>query len=265
MLALRGGFYVEKGLNVAKGLGVAKGLSVAKVSAAKRLNKAKVGVIFDCDGTLIDSMQAWRNLEGELGRRAGAELTSEDRIKLTTLNIPESAQYFHDRFDLGSSGADVVEMMNEIMLEFYRNRAEARPGVLAFMEALAERGVVMSVASSSPQKYLQAGLACAGIAPYVKAIVSVEDVRSNKREPKVYRYTRERMGTPLETTWGFEDAVYALRTLAQAGFGTVGVYDHDIAGTWEQLTAEADFAIRSFEELDADAFLEAVAARAGRA
>ena len=39
----------------------------------------RIGVIFDCDGTLIDSMDAWRDLEGELGRRAGVELTSEDR------------------------------------------------------------------------------------------------------------------------------------------------------------------------------------------
>ena len=221
-----------------------------------------VGVIFDCDGTLIDSMEAWRNLEGELGNRAGSVLTAQDREKLTTLNIPESAQYFHDRFDLGSSGAEVVEMMNEIMLDFYRNRATARSGALAFIEGLAKRGVTMSVASSSPQAYLQAGLACAGIAPYVKAIVSVEDVRSSKREPKVYDYARGLMETSLEATWGFEDAIYAIRTLAGAGYGTVGVYDHDIAGTWEQLSSEADYAIRSFVGLDPDAFLEMVAKRA---
>ena len=72
------------------------------------------------------------------------------------------------------------------------------------------------------------------------------------------------MGTDTALTWGFEDAVYAVRTLANAGYGTVGVYDHDLSGTWDQLSAEADLAIRSFEDLDADAFLEAVAKRAGR-
>ena len=61
-----------------------------------------------------------------------------------------------------------------------------------------------------------------------------------------------------------EDAIYAVRTLARAGYGTVGVYDHDLSGTWGQLSAEADLAIRSFEDLDAERFLSAVAERAGR-
>lgn len=224
----------------------------------------RIGVIFDCDGTLIDSMDAWRDLEGELGRRAGAELTSEDRQTLCTLNIPESAQYFHDRFGLGASGDEVVGMMDEIMLDFYGNRAVARPGALAFIEGLARHGVVMSVASSSPKPYLEAGLVCAGIAPYLEAVVSVEDVHSNKRNPKVYDHTRDLMGTSTSLTWGFEDAIYAVRTLARAGYGTVGVYDHDLSGTWGQLSAEADLAIRSFEDLDAERFLSAVEERAGR-
>lgn len=221
----------------------------------------RVGVIFDCDGTLIDSMGAWRELEGELGHRAGVELTSEDRKTLCTLNIPESAQYFHDRYGLGASGEEVVGMIDEIIMAFYRNRAVARPGALAFMEMLARRGVVMSVASSSPQSYLKAGLDCAEISPYLAAIVSVEDVHSSKRDPKVYDHTRDLMGTSTDLTWGFEDAIYAVRTLSHAGYGTVGVYDHDLSGTWDQLSSEADLAIRSFEELDVDAFLETVARR----
>ena len=94
--------------------------------------------------------------------------------------------------------------------------------------------------------------------------MSVEDVHSNKRNPKVYDHTRDLMGTSTALTWGFEDAIYAVRTLARAGYGTVGVYDHDLSGTWGQLSAEADLAIRSFEDLDAEMFLSAVEERAGR-
>lgn len=224
----------------------------------------RIGVIFDCDGTLIDSMDVWRNLEGELGHRAGVELTAEDRQTLCTLNIPESAQYFHQRYGLGASSEQVVGMMDEIMLEWYSKHAVARPGALEFIDGLAQRGVVMSVASSSPKPYLQAGLACAGIVPYLAAIVSVEDVNSNKRNPKVYDHTRDLMGTSTLLTWGFEDAVYAIRTLSHAGYGTVGVYDHDLSGTWDQLSSEADLAVRSFEDLTAEAFLEAVANRVAR-
>lgn len=224
----------------------------------------RIGVIFDCDGTLIDSMGVWRELESELGRRAGRAVTPEETEILCTLTIPETGRFFHERFGLGSSDAEVVDMINEYLLGYYRERAVARPGALAFVEALAERGVALSVASASPQAYLLAGLACAGFSPYLEAVVSVDDVASSKREPTVYHHARGLMGTDLAVTWGFEDSIYAVRTLARAGYGVVGVYDRDDSATWEQLSAESDWAIRSFEEFDPDAFCEAVRTRAMR-
>ena len=164
----------------------------------------RIGVIFDCDGTLIDSMMVWRETEAGLARRANVTLTAAEIDALTAMTIPECGAFFHERFGLGSSGDEVVAMMDELMLEFYRERALARPGALEFVQALAERGVRMSVASSSPQPYLQAGLERCGFAPYLDAIVSVDDVGASKREPAVYDHAREAMGTPLAATWGVE-------------------------------------------------------------
>ena len=143
----------------------------------------RIGVIFDCDGTLIDSMMVWRETEAGLARRANVTLTAAEIDALTAMTIPECGAFFHERFGLGSSGDEVVAMMDELMLEFYRERALARPGALEFVQALAERGVRMSVASSSPQPYLQAGLERCGFAPYLDAIVSVDDVGASKHEP----------------------------------------------------------------------------------
>lgn len=215
----------------------------------------RIGVIFDCDGTLLDSMTVWREAERELARRAGVTLSRADTDALTAMTIPECGTFFHERFGLGESAEDVVATMDELMLEFYRERAVARPGALAFVKALAAHGVHVSVASSSPQPYLQAGLARCGFAPYVEAIVSVDDVGKSKREPAVYDRARELMGTPLETTWGVEDSVYAVRTLKGAGYRTLGIYDCDISGTVEELEVEADRFIRTFEGLEAETFI----------
>lgn len=215
-----------------------------------------VGIVFDCDGTLVDSMHAWRDVEDELARRAGFALTKEDTDLLTTLTIPEAGTFLHEKFGLGTDGAHVVRMIDELMLEFYRTKAQGRPGALEFVQSLAEQGVAMSVASSSPQEYLQAGLAHAGFMPYLQAVVSVNDVGKSKREPAVYHHARDLMGTPLESTWGFEDAAYALRTLRAAGYRTVGVYDCDLSGTYEDLQATADVTVRTFEDLPAKTFLE---------
>ena len=150
------------------------------------MNASRIGVIFDCDGTLLDSMMVWREAESALARRAGVTLTANDTDALTAMTIPECGAFFHERFGLGASGDEVVAMMDELMLEFYRERVAARPGALEFVQALAERGVHMSVASSSPQPYLQAGLERCGFTPCLDAIVSVDDVGASKREPAVY-------------------------------------------------------------------------------
>ena len=63
------------------------------------------------------------------------------------------------------------------------------------------------------------------------------------------------MGTPLATTWGVEDAVYAVRTLTGADYRTLAIYDCDLSGTVEDLRAAAERFITSFEDLDVDTFL----------
>ncbi len=214
------------------------------------------GVVFDCDGTLLDTMEAWHKLDELLFARAGVMPTQEDTDLLTRLTIAEVGVFYHERFGLGKSAHDVIAMIDETMAEYYRTKAAARLGALAFVRGLAERGVPMSIASSSPRPYLLAGLKTAGFEPYFSAIVSVDDVGSSKREPTIYDHACASFGLDRSCIWGFEDSLYALHTLKQAGYRTIAVYDNDIAGNFCALKAEADFVIRSFTELDPVCFPE---------
>lgn len=220
------------------------------------LNEAPIGVIFDCDGTLLDSMGVWREMESEFARRAGGELSPADKELLTTLTTPEAGRFFHEKFGLGASPQDVVRMVGEYMMEFYSTRAKARPGALAFVRALFERGVRLSVASSSPMPYLLTGLSHTDFLPLFDAVVSVDDVGKPKREPAVYDRARHLMGTDLSLTWGVEDALYAIGTLKRAGYHTLAIYDCDMSGTYEALAFAAERVVRDFRELDPDGFVE---------
>ena len=53
-------------------------------------SEAPIGVIFDCDGTLLDSMGVWREMESEFAHRAGGELSPTDKDRLTTMTTPEA-------------------------------------------------------------------------------------------------------------------------------------------------------------------------------
>lgn len=212
------------------------------------------GCIFDCDGTLIDSMVAWREVEDELARRAGVTLTKQQTDLITTLTLPEVGDLFHEEFGLGESAQDVLDVIDQFMGDFYTNRAQARPGALEFVRTLHERDIPMAVASSTPSELLRAAIEHARFAPYMRAVISVDDVGHSKREPHVYDHARSFLGTQRENTFGFEDAAYALVTLDDAGYRTVGVYDCDLSGTRDQLKQLAGVYAESFEELDGETF-----------
>ena len=214
-----------------------------------------IGVIFDCDGTLVDSMGAWHEVDRTLAGEAGISLTEADAEAITTMSLPEASAYLHEQCGLGESNEAVLEMIFDRMRAFYANEVEARPGALAFVQALHERGVPMAVASSTPADMLATCVERCGFAPYMKTVVSVDDLQTSKREPAVYDHARSFLGTDRAHTWAFEDAAYALDTLRAAGYRTGAIYDNDISGTRDQLFERADFLIASWEDLDPDIFL----------
>ncbi len=216
----------------------------------------KLGVIFDCDGTLLDSTDVWHSVEEDLAQRGNGTLLSKaDHDLLTTMTIAESATFLHEKFEVGIDGLDVQHMIAEFMHDYYAHKSIMRPGVKEFVEGLAHLGVPMACASSTPSDLLHEGLEHVGLAPFFRVIVSVDDVHSSKRDPKVYDTARKALDTTRSETWGFEDAIYAIRTLKAAGYRTMGVYDSDGSGTYADLSATATRVLRTFEDITSQEFV----------
>ena len=207
------------------------------------------GAMFDCDGTLLDSLGAWRGLEEMLATEAGVEVSLEERARFTTFTIPEVAAYFHEVYALGKNAQAVQDLIGEYMMNYYRHEATLLPGVREFLESCARSNVAMSVVSSSAPEYLEAGLLAAGIREFFSAVVSVDDIGSSKRTPHIFDYARARLGTAKATTWGFEDSLYAMSTLHQAGYPVLGLYDEGEHVSFEQLEDVTDLVVMSFEEV----------------
>ena len=93
------------------------------------------------------------------------------------------------------------------------------------LEFLAERGISMAAATSSPRAHVTAALDRLGLLPYLKAVFTTGEVGVSKHEPVIYHLAAEALGTAPAETLVFEDSLYALKTAKAAGFRTVGVLD----------------------------------------
>ena len=100
---------------------------------------------------------------------------------------------------------------------------ETAAGILACR--LAERGIPMAAATSSPRTHVTRALERLGLLPYLQAVFTTGEVGVSKHEPVIYHLAAEALGTAPAETLVFEDSLYALKTAKAAGFRTVGVLD----------------------------------------
>ena len=214
------------------------------------------GFIFDMDGVLLDSIHIWHKSERMILDMAGITLTKEQRDELNALTLEEAGQWFHDLFGIMRDGKQVSEAIVDHMLTFYRDEVQAKPGALEFVRAVHEAGEPLCVLSSSPQAFLQAGLAHAQIKQYFQPelIISAEDAGLKKRSPGTFSRVCELLGTQPGETWLFDDSWYALETARDEGLRCVGIYSSDNCGTRVELARYAEFVADDFTSFNVEVF-----------
>ena len=195
------------------------------------------GAIFDMDGTLLNSMDYWAIAASEYLRGLGiTPFDSEDRHFLEDgMKVwYESAVKNHG---LTASYDEVGAGIYKIMDKYYESEVCLKDGVYEMLEALKAHGVKMCIASATDKEYVKKILTRLGIMDYFSAIFTSKEVGKGKRFPLIYQVAMEYLGTDPETTYVFEDAIYAMRTAYGAGFRVVGIYDKNVYATEDEVRA----------------------------
>lgn len=188
------------------------------------------GAIFDCDGTLVDSMHMWSSVMLELVRAHGCSNVDRsffDRIESVTLG--DGCQMMHDELGITTPPSELYEEACAIVRHHYATDIPLMPGARDFLEELAAAGIPMVIATSTPLREARVALEAHGLSHFFKDIVTTEQVGGrDKAFPDVYLEAARRLGTPVGETWVFEDAPFGVRTSKRAGFNVVGLMnDHD--------------------------------------
>ena len=207
------------------------------------------GAIFDFDGTLFDSMHVWKGIRYKFFEWIGVEITEKDKKLFEGLFLRESFMLAIDRFNLNLTYEELLSKLFDYIKSRYLTETEPKNDIIAFLEKLKAKGVKMGIATATGEPALLAVLEKYNMVHYFSAIYSTYTVGASKTEPKVYDVVLEELGTLKETTWVFEDALYAAKTAKANGYNVVGIYDKS-EPKQDELKALVDFYIYNYNELD---------------
>ena len=207
------------------------------------------GAIFDFDGTLFDSMHVWKGVRYKFFDRIGIVLSEEDEIAFKGLYLRESIILAKERFNRHETYEELFAKFFELIKEMYLADTEPKNDIIEFLEKLRAKGIKMGIATATGEPALEAVLEKYNMLHYFDVILSTYTVGAAKTEPKVYDVVLDALGTDKETTWIFEDALYAATTAKANGYNVVGIYDKSEEKT-EELKELVDIYIHNYCELD---------------
>ena len=160
--------------------------------------KTKEAVIFDLDGTIVDSMWVWPQVDIEFLGQHGYELPDDLQRELDGKSFYECAVYIRNRFHLQETEEELMDIWNEMALEMYSTQVKVKPGVEAFLKKIKAAGIKTGIASSNSHVLVEAALNGNGILKYFDSIHTANEVGKGKPAPDIYLLVAEDLGVKPE-------------------------------------------------------------------
>ena len=209
-------------------------------------------VLFDLDGTIVDSMWMWKAIDEEYLARFGKEYTPDLSRELDGKSIHETAVYMKARYEIPDPEEKMIDDWNEMARLKYRNEVPLKEGVLDFLKACRARGIRTGIATSNSRELTTEVLVSHGVMDLFDCILTSKEVKNGKPRPDIYLMLAKEVGVSPEHCLVFEDVVQGLRAGNAAGMRTCAIEDPYSAWSREEKLQEADYYIDSFEEVLAE-------------
>lgn len=207
------------------------------------------GAIFDLDGTLLDSMGVWREIDEKFLEKRGLKVPEDYMKAITAMNFPQAAEYTIRRFGFPDTPKEIVSEWREMAEEAYAKDVPLKKGVDTYLKKLTEKGIRIAAATSGDEALFVPCLKHNGILEYFDTIVTVREVSRGKGFPDVYELAAERLSLLPSECMVFEDIYAGIAGARMGGFLVTGILDESSSYEWDRIRKEADYVIESFDEL----------------
>lgn len=207
-------------------------------------------ILFDMDGTLLESMHAWYHAEVDYLMDQGVPKDAIDYDLLVTLGSDGLADFLRDHLQVEIDPLVMREATLAYMEQFYGGPVEPKSGVEAMLEEISARGIPMAIGSSTPGYLCEMGLDTTGLRRHFDFILSASDEGMGKSDPAFFELAARQFGVDPRDLLVVDDAVFALRAARDAGCKVIGVADAGYDQDEEAVRMESDAFVYAFSDWD---------------
>lgn len=211
--------------------------------------KDYTAVIFDLDGTLVDSMWIWEQIDIDFLVERGHELPADLQKAIEGCSFTETAHYFKERFNLEEDIETIKSIWIDMSKTFYAEKIFLKKGIQELLDLLKEKGIKMGIATSNSRELAESVLMNNNIRDYFEVLVTSCDVKKGKPEPDVFLKAAELMNVSPEECLVFEDTHAGVIAGKSAGMDVIAIYDALSEEYMDDIKASADHYLMCYSEL----------------
>lgn len=206
-------------------------------------------VIFDLDGTLVDSMWMWKEIDIIYLKRYGIELPENLQKEIEGMSFTETAVYFKEKFGIPGTLDEIKQEWYAMAYEKYAHEVPLKPGALDFLKLLRKKGIRTGIATSNGSRLVDAVIDAHDLRGYIDVVRTACDVERGKPAPDIYLKVADELDAEYESCLVFEDVPMGVLAGKNAGMTVCAVEDEFSRDQIEEKRRFADYYISSFRDL----------------
>ena len=207
------------------------------------------GIIFDLDGTMVDSMWMWRGIDNEFMNAHGLEMTDDLETAIEGMSFRETAEYFVRTYPLQETVEELMDIWVQMAIDKYQNEVPVKPGLILFLQEMKKRGIRMGIATSNARILLDAVADAHGFYDYMDGMLTANEVKRGKPAPDVFLAVAEKIGIAPADCLVFEDIPQGIRAGLAAGMKVCAVFDEYSKAQEAEKRTLAHYYIDSYDQV----------------